>query len=122
MWLSLLCTIRSKQRRKNEKKFRRFRAKHFYQNITRYDCGELSNILSVDERFNNFICTSVNDFENSTIMIGPKIKKIDTHSRKTVPAKVRSSVSIMDAQRTYLFINYKRELVFINIKYYYTIH
>lgn len=71
--------------------------KHLYQRRNQYVGGELLKILSINEsigHFNNFIYIYANDFENSTIMFRPKIKKVDTHLRKAIPVKVRLAVTL----------------------------
>lgn len=37
---------------------------------------------------------SVNDFENSITMTGPRIEKIDTYLRKAIPVKIRLAVML----------------------------
>lgn len=86
-----------KLKEKKQKKFRHYWMKHLYQSRSQYGCDELLNILSIDEstgHFNNFVRMSVSDFENLVTMIGPKIKKKETHLRTVIPVKVRLAVTL----------------------------
>ncbi len=55
-----------------------------------------SNILSIldNEHFKNFTRMSVQDFEFLINLVGPKIKKKDTHLREAIPVKIRLAITL----------------------------